>query len=150
LAGYGPNGQPTSGSSTIHAGRPSTYADRRRAAAERLLLAEALDDRIAAAVHTPPDAGQVQPPIDPDGVLRAGIRALAALAHRVPDLDVMVSIGPDHRWAAHLRSGPDGLAVDLVPGPGRPENSSHLVAASEAQIAAELAAWLWTGEVTTR
>jgi hypothetical protein len=150
LAGYRPIGLASSGPSTIHAGRASTYADRRRAAAERLSLAEDLNSRIDAAVHAPAEIAPDGVPIDPSGVLRAAIRALVPLTHRTPDLDVLVSLGPDHRWAAHLRHGPDGVSVELVAGSGRPQSAPHPPSASEAQIAAELAAWLWTGEVNPR
>jgi hypothetical protein len=128
----------------IHAGRASSYADRRRAAADRLLLAENLSTRLDAAVHPDPATADGAP-IDPDGVLRASVRALVPLARRNPAVEVMVSVGPEHTWAARLSHGPDGPVVDLVRGPGRPPAADRLIAGSESRIAAELATWLRTG-----
>jgi len=150
LAGYRPIGLAPAGTTTMQAGRTSTYADRRRAAADRLQLAEKLTTRLEAAVHRPEEAAPDGTPIDPDGVLRASVRALVPLAHRYGEVDLLVSVGPDHAWAAHLTHGADGPAVELVPGPGRPESPSSPATPSEARIAAELAAWLRTGEVPTR
>lgn len=151
---YRPIGLVPVGTSNVHAGRASTYADRRRAAADRLLLAETLTTRLDAAV-CPDLAATDGSPIDPDGALRACVRALVPLAHRCTDpgeagAELMVSVGPDHAWAARLRHGPDGLAVDLVPGPGRPAAPAHPPTLVEAGIATELATWLWAGAVSGR
>ena len=156
------------GASTIHASRASTYADRRRAAAERLSVAADLKTRLDAAVDLPAEHAPAASPIDPDGVLRAAIRALLPLAYRTDGFDVTVSLGPDHEWAAHLSKGARGLIAELVPGPrhasaldpsmagpagaavsaasGPPAGAS----ASEAQIAGELAELVWSGEVGAR
>ena len=173
---YRPIGLAPVGTSNVHAGRASTYADRRRAAADRLQLAETLTTRLDAAV--PADLAATDgSPIDPDGVLRACIRALIPLAQRgtgtapgglapaAPDParpaagrpdptrpaatgpELMVSIGPDHAWAARLSQGPDGLSVDLVPGPGRPGVPDRPPTPTEAGVATELATWLWSGAV---
>jgi hypothetical protein len=143
---YRPIGLASSGVSTINAGRASTYADRRRAAAERLRLAENLSTRLEAVVRPDPAAGDGAS-LDPDGVLRACVRALVPTVTRHAGLDVMVSIGPDHAWAARVRQGEDGVAVDLVHGPGAPLPSTGV---SQTQVVADLATWLWTGEVTPR
>jgi hypothetical protein len=146
---YRPIGLAPASTSAIHAGRASTYADRRRAAADRLMLAESLSTRLDAAVTSDPKAGDGLP-IDPDGALRACVRALVPQAHRDPTFDAMVSLGPDHEWAARLSHGDDGLLLELVPGPGRPAAPDHAPTASQAHVAAELAALLWTGTVATR
>lgn len=87
--------------------------------------------------------------VDPDGTLRASIRALLPLAYRSPGFDVTVSLGPEHHWAARVRHTPDGVTADLVPGAGR--SSGRLeVTTSEAEVAAELASWLWSGAVNPR
>jgi hypothetical protein len=189
LAEYRPIGLVALGASTIHAGRASTYADRRRAAAERLSLAADLSVRLEAVAGAPAQARTAQArtaqasagasspepagtAIDPDGVLQAAIRALLPLAHRSQRLDLAVSLGPDHRWAARLTRGDNGLQVDLVPwsptGPGvagpavaSPTVASPTVAGrtgsapgvsdpSEARIAHELADLVWSGEVGAR
>src|SRR5450755_150777 len=67
LAGYRPMDLAPLGVSTVQASRESTYADRRRAAAERLSVAAELKTRLDAAVDLPVE--QSTSPIDPDGVL---------------------------------------------------------------------------------
>jgi hypothetical protein len=140
-------GLSSAASSTIIAGRATSYADRRRAAAERLSkvadIARGLDDV--------------------DGTLRASVRALVPLASRTDGFDVTVSLGPDHRWAARIRRDGDGVTAELVAGAGAtgaPRAAGATGAAaevapagpqsSEARIAAELATLLWNGEVRTR
>jgi hypothetical protein len=154
--------------STIHASRASTYADRRRAAAERLSVAADLKTRLEAAVDIPAEHTRSTSPIDPDGVLRAVIRALLPLAYRTDGFDVTVSLGPDHQWAAQLSKGPGGLVAELVPGPrhgtaaaaaaaaagtapaGAASGSANALSTSEAEIAGELADLVWSGEVGAR
>ena len=180
MAGYRPIGLAALGASTIHTGRASTYADRRRAAAERLSLAADLSVRLDAVVGSPAKARatkqataeQAGEAIDPDGVLRAAIRALLPLAHRTDRFDLAVSLGPDHRWAARLTGDDSGLQVDLVPwsaagpvvtgsivtgpiviGPivtGSTLNGPGADAPSEAEIAHDLADLVWAGEVGAR
>ena len=146
---YRPIGLAPVGPSTIAAGQAGSYADRRRAAADRLLLAESISTRLDAAVRTDATTPDGLAP-DPDGTLRACVRALVPLAHRDPGFEATVSLGPDHRWAARLTHGPGGPSVELVRGPGRPVASEHPVAEPEARIAAELAALLWTSTVRER
>ena len=147
---YRPIGLAPAGTSTINAGRGSGYADRRRAAADRLLLAESLATRLEAAVRPDPAVGDAAS-IDPDGVLRACVRALVPLAHRDASFDALVSLGPDHAWAARLTHGADGaLAVELVRGAGRQAGPEHPPTPSESRIAAELASLLWAGGVAER
>jgi len=149
---YRPIGLAPAGTSTINAGRGSGYADRRRAAADRLLLAESLSTRLEAAVCTDP-AARDGAPIDADGTLRACVRALVPLAHRTPSFEALVSLGPDHEWAARVAHGPNGPSVELVRGPGRAVVAvavAHEPTAPENQIASELAALLWTGVLTER
>lgn len=166
MAGYRPIGLSSSAGSTIIAGRGTSYADRRRAAAERLSKTANITQRLEAAVAVPAtEAADVvidAEPIDPDGTLRASIRALIPIAHRIEGFDVTVSLGPAHRWAVSIRRGPDGVIADLVPGagagagaagtgrgPGVPRTSVQ-TGPSEAEIVAELAALLWNGEVGIR
>jgi hypothetical protein len=152
------------GASTVQASRASTYADRRRAAAERLSVAAELKTRLDAAVDLPVEQSRSTSPIDPDGVLRAAIRALLPLAYRTDGFEVTVSLGPDHEWAAQLSKGPGGLVAELVPGRklspvggpstavpiGAPSGPAAAVSASEAQIAGELADLVWAGGVGAR
>ena len=159
MAGYRPIGLSAAAGSTIIAGRATSYADRRRAAAERLSKTADITQRLDAAVTVPAatsaaaDVASGTRPIDPDGTLRASIRALIPVAHRTEGFDVTVSLGPSHQWAARIRRGPDGVTADLVPGPARllgaprPGVETGL---SEAEIVAELAALLWNGEVGIR
>ena len=149
---YRPIGLAPLATPTIAAGTGSSYADRRRAAAERLLLAESLSTRLEAAVCTDP-AARDGAPIDADGTLRACVRALVPLAHRTPSFEALVSLGPDHEWAARVAHGPNGPSVELVRGPGRAVVAvavAHEPTAPENQIASELAALLWTGVLTER
>jgi hypothetical protein len=127
------------------AGRASSYADRRRAAADRLSRSQDLASRLSAAVDPAFDQAS-DSPIDPDGVLRASVRALVPLAYRNPAFDVTVSLGPDQVWAVRVRHGQEGLVAELVPGQ-RSAGTPRDVSGSETRIAAELAAWLWNGEV---
>lgn len=153
LVGYRPLGLSTAGTSTIIAGRATSYADRRRAAAERLSRAAQISQRLDAVVGGPSTNVAAVVPIDPDGTLRAAIRALIPLAHRVDDFDVTISLGPSHHWAARIRRGPDGVAAELVPGAGRGDQAGFAdadTAASEAEIAAELAALLRAGKAGAR
>ncbi|HEX2808367.1 MAG TPA: hypothetical protein VHN80_19560 [Kineosporiaceae bacterium] len=164
MAGYRPMDLAPLGASTIQASRASTYADRRRAAAERLSVAADLKTRLDAAMDLPVEQAQSTSPIDPNGVLRAAIRALLPLAYRTDGFDVTVSLGPDHEWAAQLSRGPQGLVAELVPGPKHPcatdlsrtpraagpSGPSTGVSASEAEIAGELADLVWSGEVGVR
>jgi hypothetical protein len=152
------------GDSMVRASRASTYADRRRAVAERLSIAADLKSRLDAAVDLPVEQSRSTSPIDPDGVLRAAIRALLPLAYRTDGFDVTVSLGPDHAWAAHLSKGPGGLVAELLPGGklspaggpstavpiGMPSGPADAVSASEAQIAGELADLVWAGGVGAR
>lgn len=157
MAGYRPLGLSSAAPSTIIAGRATSYADRRRAAAERLSTMAQIAERLDAAVEGPSATSAASAPIDPEGTLRSSIRALIPLAYRSENFDVTVSLGPGHEWAARIRRGPDGVSVELVPGPGaegrdavRAEGAEGQASASEAEIAAELASLLWTGEVTGR
>jgi hypothetical protein len=154
LAGYRPIGLSSASSSTIIAGRATSYADRRRAAAERLSRDADLTHRIEAAVAVPAPDVVTTAPIDPDGVLRSAVRALVPIAHRTEGFDVRVSLGPEHRWAVHVRREGDGVSADLVPvalvaaaagvegGAGR--------SASEAEIAADIASLVWAGGAVSR
>lgn len=144
---YRPLGLAPAAPSTIHAGRASSYADRRRAAADRLELAESLTTRLDAAVHRPGSPDSPDSPVDPHGVLRACVRALVPLAQREEGFEAVVSLGPDHVWAARLGHGLDGLVVDLVPGPGRPRGAAPEAVGDGTRVAAELADWLWAGSV---
>ena len=157
MAGYRPLGLSSAAPSTIIAGRATSYADRRQAAAERLSRTAQISQRLDAVVEAP--SGTAAPsapddPVDPEGTLRSAIRALIPLAYRSKDFDVTVCLGPDHRWGVRVRRGPDGVSAELVPVPGGsagaagPEKGQS--AASEAEIAAELATLLWTGEVKAR
>jgi hypothetical protein len=158
LAGYRPLGLSSVAPSTIIAGRATSYADRRRAAAERLSKTDQISQRLDAVVEGPTGVGGPTAPIDPDGTLRSAIRALLPLAYRVDDFDVTVSLGPDHRWAARIRRTSDGVSAELLAVPAGPGGSvgaaagpgTGQVTASEAEIAAELASLLWTGEVKAR
>jgi hypothetical protein len=115
---------------------------------------EQIAERLDAAVEGPSVTSATCAPIDPEGTLRASIRALIPLAYRVENFDVTVSLGPGHEWAARIRRSPDGVSAELVPGPGAGDRSAvrteGSVSASEAEIAAELASLLWPGEVTGR
>jgi hypothetical protein len=149
---------------TIPMGRASGYADRRRAAAERLSAAADLSVRLDAALDPPPEQERSTSPIDPQGVLRSAIRALLPLAYRTEGFEVTVSLGPDHAWAARLSMEPTGLMAQLVPGLGRQDRNAlpgmtsmsgasgpHVVVGtSEAEIAGQLADLVWSGEVGTR
>ena len=146
------------------AGRRDTYADRRRAAAERMSVAADLDSRLAAAVDCPGDGAPSRSRIDPDGVLRAAIRALLPLAYKTEGFDVTVSLGPDHAWSARLIMTSSGLQAHLLPSspeggrssdsPGCPQPggvaSQPFDGSSEAEIAGELAELVWSGGVGPR
>src|SRR5450755_2801528 len=99
LAGFRPMDLAPLGASMIPAGRASSYADRRRAAAERLSAAADVSTRLEAALDRPVEPERTASPIDPDGVLRAAIRALLPLAYRIDGFEVTVSLGPGHEWA---------------------------------------------------
>lgn len=118
MAGYRPIGLSSASSSTIIAGRATSYADRRRAAAARLSQTADLARRLEAAVTAPEPDVVATAEIDPDGTLRACLRALMPLAHRTEGFDVTVSLGTAHRWAAHIHRDLDGVSAELVPGPG--------------------------------
>lgn len=151
MAGYRPIGLSSASSSTIIAGRATSYADRRRAAAERLSKTADITRRIEAVVSVPAqDAPDVvaDAPIDPDGTLRASIRALIPIAHRTEGFDVTVSLGPAHLWAARVRRDGDGVNAELVPGSGR--RGGAVFADDERRVASELATLLWAGEVGPR
>jgi hypothetical protein len=149
LAGYRPIGLSSASSSTIIAGRATSYADRRRAAAERLSKTADITRRIEAVVSVPAPDVVSEAPIDPDGTLRASIRALLPVAHRSEGFDVTVSLGPDHWWAARIRKDGDGVSAEIVPGTGR--GPGRIVfAEDESRVASELATLLWSGEVTCR
>jgi hypothetical protein len=149
LAGYRPLGLSSPSSNTIIAGRATSYADRRRAAADRLSKTADLTRRIEAAVTVPAPDVATGVPIDPDGTLQASIRALIPLAYRTEGFDVTVSLGPDHRWAARVRRDEDGVSAELIPGDGR-RAGKITFAADERRVASELASLLWAGEVGTR
>jgi hypothetical protein len=154
LAGYRPLGLSSTAPSTIIAGRATSYADRRRAAAERLSKTEQITQHLDAAVEEPAETSTTSVPVDPDGTLRASIRALIPLAYRMENFDVTVSLGPGHEWAARIRRGSDGVSAEFVPVSGACGRTAAppdgQASASEAEIAAELASLLWTGEVKGR
>src|SRR5664280_1348107 len=110
---------------TITTGRVGSYADRRRAAAERLSAAANLTTQLEAALDAPEEQQRSAAPIDPDGVLRAAVRVLLPLAYRTAGFEVTVSLGPDHEWAARLSIGPSGPVAELVPGAGRAGNGAR-------------------------
>jgi hypothetical protein len=154
LAGYRPIELSSAAGSTINVGPRTTYADRRRAAAERLSKTADIAQQLDAAVKVTPEGVPSEAvgepgPVDPDGTLRASIRALLPLAYRSSGFDVTVSLGPEHHWAARLRHDPDGVTAELVPGAGRSPDH-HQVTTAQGEVAAELAAWLWSGAVKLR
>ncbi|HEY6794992.1 MAG TPA: hypothetical protein VI248_09960 [Kineosporiaceae bacterium] len=77
MAVYRPIGLAAVGTSPLDAGRASACPDRRRAAADRLRLAENLTTRLDAAVHGPEQGAADGTPIDPDGAPRTGAEGLA-------------------------------------------------------------------------
>lgn len=177
MAGYRPLALSSAARSIVLGGRTS-YADRRRAAAERLSTTAEITQRLDTVIEvTGAEAESAGPsvPIDPDGTLRAAVRALLPLAYRTDDFDVAVSLGPGHRWAARIRRSGSGICTELIPGPGSaptavvpssvvpssvvpspagPSSSGGAPPAgpglSEAEIAAELAALLWSSQVGSR
>lgn len=135
--------------STIHAGRPNTYADRRRAVAERLARTAGVAEQLETTLSVPDDEVATSS-ADPDGVLRSAVRALLAVAYRTPGFDVTVALGPANQWAAHIVHGPEGVTAELIdPRPPAPERAAAppRQGGSPESAIAELAAWLWTGEV---
>ncbi|MDQ1289959.1 MAG: hypothetical protein QG622_3525 [Actinomycetota bacterium] len=153
MAGYRPIGLSTAAGSTIIPGR-GTYADRRRAVAERLSRTADIAQRLDAAVNVPfegpsPRTADDPHPVDPDGVLRASVRALLPLACRRPGFDVVISLGPDHRWAARIEHGADGVTAGLVRAADHPVDTDEDTG-SASEVAAELAALLWSGTVSAR
>jgi sugar phosphate isomerase/epimerase len=153
LAGYRPIGLSSAGDSTIISQR-ATYADRRRAAAERLSRTADITQRLDAAVAVSPGGSPSGSPddpvpIDPDGTLRACVRVLLPFAYRSCGFDVTVSLGPGHEWAARIHHGPDGVTVGLERGSGHDPASDQDVGL-EGTVAVELAALLWSRAVCSR
>lgn len=85
--------------------RRLAHADRREAAARRLSASEALLARLDDALD--PDDERREP-------LLTAVRALLGVAGRLPDVDLMVSVGPDHRDAVRLHQHGGDLRAELV------------------------------------
>lgn len=85
--------------------RRLAHADRREAAARRLCASEALIARLEEALG--PQTPQSQS-------LLSAVRALFSVSGRLPDVDLMVSVGPDHRDAVRLHKEDGDLQADLV------------------------------------
>jgi hypothetical protein len=109
-----------------------SHVDRREAVSRRLAATAQLLARIeealsgtAADAAAIADAGQSSSfsfpdvpdgdvPIDPDGSLRAAVRAVIGVAQREVGFDLRLSTGPDHEWALRLHHGEIGLTAQLV------------------------------------
>ena len=125
-------------------GGPMSHFQRRQAVAERLSMSGALDEWLEVALNGPP--GQ-SGPADPDGSLRASVRALIGLGWRTPGYDVQISLGTDHEWAIRLHDTGDGLAIELVPKRQVAAGSGPATDTGNSGTAAELATLLWSGAV---
>jgi hypothetical protein len=110
----------------------TSHIDRREAVSRRLAATAELLARIedalsgtAADAAAIADAGQSSSfsfpdvpaagvLIDPDGSLRAAVRAVIGVALREPGFDLRLSTGPDHEWALRLHHSQTGLTAQLV------------------------------------
>jgi len=87
---------------------------------------------------------------EPERVLRAAVDALLELAHRTPDVDLTVSVGPSGP-AARLHYTNEGLVVDRLTSRGRSRTREAVGPSwTQAEVVSELASLLRSGEVDTR
>ena len=93
----------------------STFAERKGAAIERARLIESAVQQFQDAALAIPGVASIDD-VDPDSCLTGAVRALAAMAARIPTFDMVIAIATNGGWRVRITHDDGAVHVQVAPG----------------------------------